>query len=163
MKDSKFTIRAEYFKILKKETENIKDLEYLTSKILEKIKESETCLVSRFENTDRNSVKWMDANPIDSYVKSAWGCQKQYSFCGEPCPQTEGHFESYKSHTCMQHRPLCCIVIEAWIMNCHVWSLGNFSFKQMLNTRAVSLITHAITENEKSAIRNIASTSIKSI
>jgi hypothetical protein len=109
IENSKYIIKEEDFKILKKETENIKDLEYITSKILEKIKESETCLVSRFENTDRNSVKWMDANPIDSYIKSAWGCQKQYSFRGEPCPQTKDHFESNKSHTCMQHQALCCI------------------------------------------------------
>jgi hypothetical protein len=110
MKESGFFITTENFRSMKKETETIENLEYLTDEVLKSLGRTEADLVSRFNKVDCGSVQWANSSPIERLIQKIWGCQEQCPFCGEPCTKNEDHADS--DHNCMQHRPLCCIGIH---------------------------------------------------
>ncbi|XP_060592366.1 interferon-induced very large GTPase 1-like [Ruditapes philippinarum] len=110
MKESSFFIPSENFRSMKRETETTLNLEYLTYKVLDSLKETEADLVTHFNEVDSGSVQWENSSPIGRLIQKIWGCQEQCPFCGEPCTKNEDHTDS--DHNCMQHRPLCCIGIR---------------------------------------------------
>ncbi|XP_060592327.1 interferon-induced very large GTPase 1-like [Ruditapes philippinarum] len=107
MKSLDFSIPSESFRNVRKETSsNIQNVEYLTTKILDYLGNSEKKLASKLKSQKSHTITWSGYNPISRIIKKIWGCKEQCVFCGEPCAKNQDHDGS--THYSIQHRPSCC-------------------------------------------------------